>query len=52
IPKIHFLFHYINCIKEMDSANNSDTQVSVAAHENLIKEGYHASNIVDYIPQM
>ncbi|KAF8248438.1 hypothetical protein K440DRAFT_509219, partial [Wilcoxina mikolae CBS 423.85] len=52
IHKIHSLFHYIECIKEMGSADNSDTKVSEAAHKNLIKDGYRASNKVDYIPQM
>ncbi|KAF8247202.1 hypothetical protein K440DRAFT_551698, partial [Wilcoxina mikolae CBS 423.85] len=50
IPKIHSLFHYIECIKEMGCADNSDTEVSEAAHKNLIKDGYRASNKVDYIP--
>ncbi|KAF8243359.1 hypothetical protein K440DRAFT_562039 [Wilcoxina mikolae CBS 423.85] len=36
IPKIHSLFHYIECIKEMGSADNSDTEVSEAAYKNLI----------------
>ncbi|KAF8248627.1 hypothetical protein K440DRAFT_546789 [Wilcoxina mikolae CBS 423.85] len=52
IPKIHSLFHYIECIKEMGSADNSDTEVSEAAHKNLIKDDYRTSNKVDYIPQM
>ncbi|KAF8252847.1 hypothetical protein K440DRAFT_509360, partial [Wilcoxina mikolae CBS 423.85] len=52
IPKIHSLFHYIECIKEMGSVDNSDTEVSEAVHKNLIKGGYRASNKVDYIPQM
>ncbi|KAF8247213.1 hypothetical protein K440DRAFT_514233, partial [Wilcoxina mikolae CBS 423.85] len=52
IPKIHSIFHYIECIKEIRSADNSDIEVSEAAHKNLIKDGYHASNKVNYIPQM
>ncbi|KAF8242766.1 hypothetical protein K440DRAFT_511558, partial [Wilcoxina mikolae CBS 423.85] len=52
IPKIYSLFHCIEYIKEMDSADNSDTEVSEATHTNLIKDGYHASKKVDYIPQM
>ncbi|KAF8248253.1 hypothetical protein K440DRAFT_504630, partial [Wilcoxina mikolae CBS 423.85] len=52
IPKIYPLFHYIECIKEMGSTNTSDTEVSEAAHKNLIKDGYRASNKVDYILQM
>ncbi|KAF8241194.1 hypothetical protein K440DRAFT_575078, partial [Wilcoxina mikolae CBS 423.85] len=52
IPKIHSLFHYIEYIKEMGSTDNSDTEVSEATHKNFIKDGYHASNKVDYILQM
>ena len=36
----------------MGSADNSDTEVSEAAHKNLIKDGYRASNKVDYIVQI
>ncbi|KAF8252853.1 hypothetical protein K440DRAFT_518881, partial [Wilcoxina mikolae CBS 423.85] len=52
IPKIHSQFHYNECFKDMGSPDNSDTEVSEAAHKNLIKDGYRASNKVDYIPQM
>jgi len=52
ITKIHSLLHYIECIREMGSANNSDTEISEAAHKNLIKDGYRSSNKVNYIPQM
>jgi len=52
IPKIHSLLHYIKCIREMGSANNSDTKISKAAHKNLIKDGYHSSNEINYILQM
>jgi len=52
IPKIHSLLHYIECIREMGSADNSDTEISEAAHKNLIKDCYHCSNKVNYIPQM
>jgi len=52
IPKIHSLLHYIKCIREMGSADNSDTEISEAVHKNLIKDGYRSSNKVNYIPQM
>jgi len=52
IPKIHSLLHYIECIREMGSADNSDTEISEAAHKNLIKDGYRSSNKVYCIPQM
>ncbi|KAF8251312.1 hypothetical protein K440DRAFT_515952, partial [Wilcoxina mikolae CBS 423.85] len=52
IPKIHSLFDYVECIKEMGSPDNSDTEVSKAIHENLFKDGYRTSNKVGYILQM
>jgi len=52
IPKIQSLLHYIECIREMGSADNSDTKISEATHKNLIKDGYRFSNNVHYIPQM
>ncbi|KAF8241472.1 hypothetical protein K440DRAFT_517780, partial [Wilcoxina mikolae CBS 423.85] len=52
IPIIPFLFHYQKCIKDLGSADNRYTEVSEAAHKNLIKDGYCASNKVDYIRQM
>ncbi|KAF8241239.1 hypothetical protein K440DRAFT_512342, partial [Wilcoxina mikolae CBS 423.85] len=52
IRKIHSLVHYIECIREMGSADNSDTEVSEAADKNLIQVCYRASNVVDYIPHM
>ncbi|KAF8245588.1 hypothetical protein K440DRAFT_555460, partial [Wilcoxina mikolae CBS 423.85] len=52
IPNIHSLFHYIECIKEIGSADNSDTEVFEAAHKNLIKDSYRTSNKVDYILQL
>jgi len=36
----------------MGSADNSDTEISEAAHKILIKDGYRSSNMVNYIPQM
>ena len=33
IPKIHSLLYYIKCIREMGSADNSDTELSEAAHK-------------------
>ena len=52
MPKIYSLFHYIECIKEINSADNSEREISEAIHKNLIKDSYHASNKVDYILQM
>jgi len=33
IPKIHSLVHYIECIRDMGSADNSDTEISEAPHK-------------------
>ncbi|KAF8241847.1 hypothetical protein K440DRAFT_504277, partial [Wilcoxina mikolae CBS 423.85] len=49
---IHSLFHYIECIKEINSTNNNDNIVSEAANKNLIKDCCHESNKDDYIQQM
>jgi len=52
LPTIHSFPHCIEWIREMGSASNSDTKISEAADTNLIKNGYHSSNRVKYIPQM
>jgi len=52
ILKIYSLLHYIECIKEMGSADNSDNEISEGVHKNLIKDGYHSSNQVRNILQM
>jgi len=49
---IHSLLHYIDCIRDMGSTDNSDTEISEAAHENLITDGYCSSEKVNYIRQM
>jgi len=52
IPKIQSLLQYAECIWEIGSADNSNAEISEAAHKNLIKEAYHSSNKVNHIPQM
>ena len=52
IPKFCSLLHYIECMREVGSADNSDTERSEAAHKNLMKDDYHSSNKVNYIPQI
>jgi hypothetical protein len=52
IPTIHSLLYYIECIREMGSPDNRDTEISEAAHKNLIMDAYCCSNKVNYIPQM
>jgi len=44
MPKIDSLLHYIEWIRVMGSADNSETKISEAAHNNLINDGYHSSN--------
>jgi len=36
----------------MGSADNSDTEIAEAPHKNLLQDGCHSSNKVNYIPQM
>src|SRR5438270_587761 len=54
IPKIHALSHYIKCIREMGSADNSDTECTEEAHSWLIKSAYRSTNKMDlkYVAQM
>jgi len=52
MPKIDSILHYIECIGEMGSADNSDTEISKAAHKILIKDVSCFSNKVNNIPQM
>ena len=52
IPKLHTIYHYIECIREMGSSDNMDTEQTESAHRWLIKDGYRASNKVEYVPQI
>ena len=52
IPKLHSIYHYIECIREMGSSDNTDTEQTESAHRWLIKDGYRASNKVEYVPQI
>jgi len=52
IPKIHSLLHYIECNREICSANNSDTKISEPTDKNLIMDGYCSSNKVNCILQI
>jgi len=49
IREIHSLLQYIECIKDMASADNSDTEISEATHKNLIDDHYHSSNKITTI---
>ena len=46
LHKIHSLLHYIECNRETSSANDNDTEIFVASHQNLIKDGFHSFNNV------
>lgn len=39
IPKLHAIFHYVECIREIGSADNMDTEQTESAHRWLIKTG-------------
>jgi hypothetical protein len=52
IPNIHSLLQYIECIREMGSADNSHAEISEANYKYLSKDGYNSSSQVNYIPQM
>jgi hypothetical protein len=46
------LLLYIECIREMGSASNSESELPGAAHENLFSDVYCSSNEVIYIRQL
>jgi len=46
---IHSILHYIKCIREMDSSDNSDTKVSKATYKGIIQDGYRSFNISNNI---
>ena len=52
IPKLHAIYHYIECIRELGSADNTDTEQMESAYRWLIKDGYRASNEVEHVPQI
>jgi len=52
IPKIHSILHDIKCIRDLGSAENSDTKISEASHKNHINDGYHSSNKIYNVQQM
>jgi len=52
IHKIQSLLHYIDCIREIGSADTSNTEISEAAHKNLVKNGSSSSIKVNYILQL
>ena len=52
IPEIDSLLHYIECSRGIGSADYSDTEMSEAAHKNLIKDSYCPSNKVNNVRRM
>ncbi|KAI6007912.1 hypothetical protein EDC04DRAFT_2871611 [Pisolithus marmoratus] len=52
MPKFHSLLHYIECIKQYGTTDNYNTEAFECLHIDLAKEGWHASNTRNLIPQM
>jgi hypothetical protein len=52
LNKLHSLVHYPEFILLHGSLNGYNTEWSERLHINLTKEGYRASNHIDYTPQM
>ena len=52
IPKLHTIYHSIECIREMHSSDNTDMKQTESAYRWLIKNGYWASNKVEYVSQI
>jgi hypothetical protein len=48
IPKIHSLLDYVECIREIGTADNTDTKICEAAYKNHIKNSYHSSKNIEY----
>jgi len=52
LRKIHCIPHYIGCIRRMGSGDSSDTKIPEAAHNNIIKDGYYSSHMMNSILRM
>ncbi|CDO68115.1 hypothetical protein BN946_scf185044.g23 [Trametes cinnabarina] len=52
IPKLHFLDHYVQCIKLFGTTDNYDTQYTERLHIDFAKDAYRATNHKDEFPQM
>jgi hypothetical protein len=52
IPKLHSMMHYLGSLRALGSANGYNTESPERLHIDYAKDGYRASNGVDYIAQM
>ncbi|KAJ3791520.1 hypothetical protein GGU11DRAFT_645092, partial [Lentinula aff. detonsa] len=52
IPKIHFMNHYVECVKHMGTPDNFNTEYTERLHIDLSKDAYHATNKKDELTQM
>ncbi|KAG1856080.1 hypothetical protein F4604DRAFT_1883139 [Suillus subluteus] len=52
IPKIHSLLHYVDFITWFGTTNNYNTEMMEHFHIDFCKEGWHASNHCNEMPQM
>ncbi|KII92122.1 hypothetical protein PLICRDRAFT_103181 [Plicaturopsis crispa FD-325 SS-3] len=52
IPKLHFLRHYVLCIKMFGTTDNYNTEYTERLHIDLAKDAYRATNHKDEYPQM
>ncbi|KAI5777101.1 hypothetical protein EDC01DRAFT_624493, partial [Geopyxis carbonaria] len=52
VPTMHAMSHYIECIQDMGSCDNTDTEAFEGAHHWMCKLAYRASNKVNYVVQM
>lgn len=52
IPKLHFLEHYVRCIKLFGTTDNFNTEATERLHIDFAKDAYRATNHKDEFPQM
>jgi hypothetical protein len=52
IPKLHFISHYVRCIKLFGTTDNFNTEYTERLHIDLAKDAYHATNYKDEYTQM
>jgi hypothetical protein len=52
IPKLHSMMHYLSSLRALGSADGYNTESPERLHIDYAKDGYRASNGVDYVAQM
>ncbi|KAF5345632.1 hypothetical protein D9758_015168 [Tetrapyrgos nigripes] len=52
IPKIHFLNHYVECVKQLGTFDNFNTEYTERLHIDMAKDAYWATNKKDEFSQM